>query len=166
MPLPLSLVVRRQASSMIRGSGNLKAGAASVGPVSPVQGYLASARGLLPGVQALGQTATGVAGARALVAAHVLECILKAYLSHRGVTENDLKDPKRRHNLELLWQEAAGRGLGIDVVPASWCVRLNELHNTPYHLRYPRVHALVLPAAEPMTSELESIVGLVSAMAK
>lgn len=151
---------------MIRGSGNLKAGAATIGPVSPVQGYLASAKGLLPGVQALGQTATGVAGARALVAAHVLESALKAYLAHGGVSEKDLMDPKRRHNLELLWQEAAARGLGIDVAPPSWCVRLNSLHNTPYHLRYPRVHAFVLPAAEPMTWELESLVRLVSATAK
>ncbi|MBS9405657.1 hypothetical protein KG088_18895 [Halomonas sp. TRM85114] len=151
------------AKQIVTCSGNMQAGEARIGQIVTSKAYMASAEGLLHGVLALSGIEKDVAPSRAFLAAQVLECALKAYLSNSGVSEADLKKKCRRHNLEVLWQEAVSKGLGVPVSPPDWCVTLNQLHDTPYHLRYPvRVHGLVLPRAEPLTSELKSVVETVS----
>ena len=148
---------------VVTGSGKMQAGEARMGGIVPSTAYMASAEGLLHGVLALSGIDKDVAPSRTFLAAQVLECALKAYLANIGVSESDLKKKSRRHNLEVLWKESVSHGLGISASPPDWCVRLNQLHDTPYHLRYPlRVHGLVLPGSEPMTSELKSVVAAVS----
>jgi hypothetical protein len=97
-----------------------------------------------------------------LVSGHVLECLLKAYLAKRGVSEADLKKPALRHDLAELWRRAGSRGLAISSSPPSWVEQLSGLHNQPFNLRYPmRFHGLVLPGCEPMVSELRALLELV-----
>ena len=92
------------------------------------------------------------------VAAHVLECLLKAILSKRGMSEKDLKDKVRRHNLARLWQDAAAGGPPFTTAIPAWVDRLNGLHDRPFFLRYPTtVHGLVLPATPSMVEELAAL---------
>ena len=109
--------------------------------------YLATATGLLRGASLLAAAPPSESEwAFALVAAQILECSLKAFLSKRG--ETGLKE----HDLAKLWARAAGR-LPIGDMP-QWAETLNSLHGPPdYHVRYPdKVNALVFP--EPHETEL------------
>ena len=131
-------------------------------PPSPAQSYLIAAKGLYPGVEVLvnspGQTAT----ACAFLAAQALECALKSYLSHVGKTENELKAPSIRHNLEALWAWAVCEGLSIQSQPPQWCITLNSAHDKPYYFRYPMgLNGLVLPALVPMASDLKNLLATV-----
>jgi len=149
---------------MVDGNADMQAGNASIGPLRPAHGYLAAARALLPALHVLARSSEDVTVARALLASHALECALKSYLAHAGVAERDLRDQSRRHNLETLWREAANAGLALQQPAPPWCITLNTLHDSPFHLRYPlRVHGLVLPGSEPLTAELQSVVDTVSA---
>jgi hypothetical protein len=95
----------------------------------------------------------------AMLAAHSLECALKAYLAHSGMLQKDLKDDNRRHNLEQLWDTAVNKGLGIENPPPKWCTTLNRLHDKPYHLRYQTgVAALVISNAGSMIAGLKSVI--------
>jgi hypothetical protein len=140
----------------------MQAGSASIGPVTDAVAYLAAARGLNAGVEALAAN-NEVASARAYLAAQTLECILKSYLAHKNVPEGKLRAPAIRHNLEKLWKLAFTEGAPIQQQPTAWCVRLNELHDKPYYLRYPMgLHGLVLPGSNPMVSDLKAIMASIS----
>jgi hypothetical protein len=104
--------------------------------------------------------------ALSLVAAHVLECLLKAFLS-RGGSDTAVRKQDVRHNLTLLWSMAAQEGLAIAVPAPDWVMRLSEIHDSPYYLRYSTgVHGIVMPPPQPMADELAALATLVSGSLK
>ena len=112
---------------------------------------------MLPGVRILAAASPLPALPLALVSAHVLECMLKAYLSKSG-DDLRLKQSDIRHNLNALWSLANSEGLNIPNQPPQWVECLSHLHKSPYYLRYSTgVHGLSTPAPEPMTAELAAL---------
>ncbi len=96
----------------------------------------------------------------ALVAAHGLESVLKAYLSRNG-DDSRLMERKVRHDLEKLWQLAVAEGLPVGVVP-DWAANLSQIHKHPYYLRYSAgIHGIITPAPQPMATELREILSKV-----
>ncbi len=117
------------------------------------------AESLMPGVKLLASGPISTSLALAFLCAHVLECLLKAFLAREGMPDSELRNHSIRHDLAKLWSEAAARGLCINASPPDWVMCLSHLHSPPsYFLRYSTgVHAIVSPAAQPMVSELEII---------
>lgn len=100
--------------------------------------------------------------ALSLLAAHTLECVLKAYLSKALGSDELLKQRALRHNLVALWKLAAASGLPVAPEPPDWAACLGGLHDSPYYLRYSTgVHGIVSPAPQPMTTELRSLLDAV-----
>jgi hypothetical protein len=140
-------------------------------PASPYT-YLGVAEGLMPGVKPLVDALpSGTSATLAFVCAHVLECLLKAYLS-RGGSDAALRQPSIRHNLSALWKKAYKQGLPVSDAPPDWVECLSGLHNEPYPLRYSigidratnikrPISAILLPAAEPMVTELVTLLEVV-----
>jgi hypothetical protein len=146
----------------ITGTVSITLESAKIMPAGPPYTYLGVAENLMPGVKVLA-AATPVPGlALPFVCAHVLECVLKAYLS-RYVPEKALRDRKLCHNLNALWILASAQGLRVDASPPAWVDCLSGLHNGPkFFLRYStRVHGVVSPAAEPMATELGALLEVV-----
>lgn len=71
-------------------------------------GSLSIAQRMMPGVKVLAAASPLPALTLALVAAHVLECMLKAFLSRDG-SDDAIKKPNVRHNLEAPSAMAARR---------------------------------------------------------
>jgi len=133
----------------------------TVVPPAPPHTYFGVAQSLMPGVKVLAAASPSPALALALVAAHVLECLLKAYLSKDG-SDVAVKGRSVRHDLNALWAMAYAQGLRVPESPPSWADCLSGLHEWPYYLRYSAgVHGIVSPGAEPMTSELAALLELV-----
>lgn len=131
-------------------------------PPSPSQSYLIAAKGLFLGTEALASNSGQTAMACAFLAAQVLECALKSYLAHVGKPESELMKTLVRHNLELLWTEAVGKGLNVQSDPPHWCSTLNSAHDKPYYFRYPMgLNGFVFPALLPMVSDLKSLLATV-----
>ena len=130
-------------------------------PPEPPHTYVGIAHAMLEGVKALAEAENPPALALALLAAHTLECTLKAYLSRSG-DDNRLKVRAVRHNLNALWSLAYAEGLSVPSNPPQWADTLSHLHNSPYYLRYSiGVHGIGSPAVEPMTTELQGILSQV-----
>jgi hypothetical protein len=145
----------------IIGSMSIAEGDDVMTPAAPPQTYFGVAQSMMPGVRTLATASPFSSLALCLVAAHVLECLLKAYLSRSG-SDAALKDPKVRHNLNALWELAVAQGLAVPKSPPSWVADLSGLHDSPYYLRYsPGVNGIVAPGAEPMTSELLALAEIV-----
>ena len=133
----------------------------TIAPAAPPYTYLGIAQAMIGGVRVLASASPTFALALALVAAHVLECTLKAYLSRSG-SDVAVRAPAVRHNLAALWAMAHADGLLVPNTPPSWVSMLSGLHNSPYYLRYSTgIHGMSSPAAEPMTSELSALIALV-----
>lgn len=130
-------------------------------PPAPPHTYFGVAQSMMPGVRVLATASPSPALALDLVAAHVLECLLKAYLS-RGGSDVGLRDQNVCHNLKALWEMAFAQGLRVPQSAPSWVDCLSGLHKHPYYLRYSAgVHGIVSPSAEPMTSELTALLEVV-----
>jgi hypothetical protein len=131
----------------------------SISKPAPPETYLGVAESMMAGVSVLAKH--GIAGlALPLVAAHTLECALKAYLSRDG-QDSRLKQPALRHHIEELRKLARTEGLPIGDVP-DWAANLSRIHDKPYYLRYSTgIHGIVTPAPEPMATELAAIIGTV-----
>ena len=113
---------------------------------------------MLPGVRILADASPLPALPLAMISAHVLECILKAYLSRSG-DDRRLRQSDVRHNLEALWSLARADGLNVQSQPPQWVAGLSQLHDSPYYLRYSTgVHGIVSPAPEPMATELAALI--------
>jgi hypothetical protein len=130
-------------------------------PITPLTSF-GVAENLMPGVKLLASGPTSTSLALAFLCAHVLECLLKAFLAREGMSDSELRSQSIRHDLAKLWSEAVARGLHVSAAPPDWVTCLSRLHAPPYFLRYsPHVHAIVSPAAQPMVSELEMILEVV-----
>jgi len=146
---------------MITGTMNVTLEGVSIKPPGPPDTYIGTARNFLVGVLELANT-PNCAFALAFLAAQAAECGLKAYLSRSG---NDirLKQNPIRHDLSALWTLAAHEGLGVAATPPNWLSNLSQLHGAPYYLRCSiGVHGVVLPATEPMVSELSALIENIS----
>lgn len=74
-------------------------------PMTALQGYMVSATGLLPSVKLLASSGPEHLRANALVGGFVLECTLKAFITHKRLTE--VPPPQLRGNdLEAFWCKA------------------------------------------------------------
>ncbi len=127
-------------------------------PAGPPATYFGVAENMMRGVKVLAATSPLPALALAIVAAHVLECLLKAYLS-RGGSDAAVRKRDVQHDLVALWAMAVAQGLRVQKSPPDWVARLGALHKGPdFVLRYSTgVHGIVSPAAEPMTAELAAL---------
>ena len=141
----------------ITGTASITLQPVTIAPAAPPHTYFGVAQSMMAGVKVLAAASPPPALALALVAAHVLECLLKAYLSRDG-SDAALKSPDVRHDLNALWAMAFAQGLPVPEAPPSWVDCLSGLHKSPYYLRYSTgVHGIVSPGAEPMTSELAAL---------
>jgi hypothetical protein len=144
----------------ITGTISLTLGDATIASAGPPHTYFGVAQELLPAITILANAAPSP-WAVALLCAHTLECLLKAYLSRSG-TDTHLKHPQVRHNLGDLWRHAAIAGLSVHSNPPDWVERLGALHDTPYYLRYSTgVNGVVTPPPGLMASELAALFELV-----
>ena len=145
----------------ITGTGSVLLGSVTIAPPAPPRTYLGVAQNMVIGVRTLADASRISSLALCLVAAHVSECTLKAFLSRSG-SDKALKAPAVRHNLEELWSRAHAGGLPVPHAPPAWLSTLSHLHNAPFYLRYSTgVHGLVTPSPEPMASELAKLLELV-----
>ncbi len=151
----------------IKGPASSILGPLTVAPAGPPGTYFDVAENMLRGVQVLAPPPLPSTLALALVAAHVLECLLKASILRGGpdaTLEKELEHGKDRHNLTALWGKAFAQG---PTSPPGWAEHLSRLHNRPYPLRYSKAkdgatrpgyfHGIGSPAPEPMTSELAAL---------
>jgi hypothetical protein len=145
----------------ITGTASITLQPMTIAPAAPPHTYFGVAQSMMLGVKVLAAASPPPALALALVAAHVLECLLKAYLSREG-SDDALRKTAVRHNLNRLWAMAFAQGLRVPESPPSWVDRLSGLHKWPYYLRYSTdVHGIVSPGAEPMTSGLAALLEIV-----
>jgi hypothetical protein len=125
-------------------------------PVLP-QSYFGVAQSLVPAAKILAAASPPPAIALAMVCAHTLECLLKAFLSKDG-SDSEVRKKNVQHNIVALWAMAHAKGLHIPESPPSWVECLSRIHDSPYYLRYSTgVHGIVTPGAEPMASELVAL---------
>lgn len=139
-------------------------------------GYMIVAHDLLPAVEALSTLPSSIyPRGCAMLAAHALECTLKAFLSHKG-KEEEIRDRDVRHNLVALWDIAYKEGLSISKDPPDWVTILSQGHGPNFYLRYQEgvkvysrhviVHGGQYPALIPMTTELKKLVEMVTLAVK
>ena len=128
-------------------------------------GYMIVARDLLQGVEALSTLPKVSSRGCALIAAHVLECALKAFLWHKGKKEIRARDVQ--HDLVALWNMAYKEGLSIPQVPPDWCTTLSSGHGRRFYFRYLEghgktvVHGGQTPALIPMAVALRNLIEMV-----
>ena len=143
-------------------TGDLRAGSARLGVTSAASQFITAARDFREGVDAVANS-TRLWRVGAFLAGQSLECALKAYLSHDGVTEEKLKN-EYAHHLGKAWREAAKRGLGIQEDPPQWCVLLDYVHDRPFPLRYPsELNGYRLPNGQRLADELTRLIDAVAA---
>ena len=113
------------------------------------------ARDLLQGVEVLSALQNIHPRGCALIAAHALECALKAFLWHKG-KKKEIRAPDVQHDLVTLWNMAYKEGLSIPQVPPDWCTVLSSGHGPNFYFRYQEgqgktvVHGGQTPALIPM----------------
>lgn len=142
---------------------NSRDGLKFTGHSRPPDTFLHVVRCLMPGVRILAANASPDAShALVMLCAHVLECLLKAYLSRDG-PDNKVTGPTIRHNLCKLWECAYVEGLPVQKTPPAWVDRLSHLHDNPFILRYRGgdCGGIYLPTTEPITTELEGLIEIV-----
>lgn len=123
-------------------------------PAAPWRSYLRVAMSLAPGLRALDPDNPEVYAAHAFLSCHMLECVLKAYLS-RTSAETYLQSPAVRHNLERLWELSSEQGLQVLLPTPVWVQQLGFLHDKPFYLRYaPSVGGVAMPNPEPGRGQL------------
>jgi hypothetical protein len=128
------------------------------------------ARELLQGVEALSTLPNISPRAAALIAAHALECALKAFLWHKGITA--IRNNETQHNLVALWGMAYNQLLSIPQEPPDWCKILGSGHGPNFYFRYQEgvrngkqktiVHSGQTPALIPMVTELRKLIEMVA----
>ena len=133
-----------------------------IAPARPPNTYLGIAELLMPGLDALASSKSTVGVPLAFLAAHTLECLLKAYISTAAGSDAKVRKGRIKHDLHELWKLAVSKGLPVSASIPAWAENLSQLHGPPYFLRYSTgVHGLVTPAAQPMVSDLKALLEMV-----
>ena len=105
-------------------------------PPNQLDAYIIVARDLLPAIEALSNVKNIHPRGCALIAAHVLECSLKAFLWHKG-KKDAIFEQKNRHNLVALWEMAYNENnLDIQESPPNWVKTLSIGHGPNFYFRY------------------------------
>jgi hypothetical protein len=135
------------------------------------KGYMIVARDLLQAVEALSILPPNVSPRGcALIAAHALECVLKAFLWHKG--KKRIWTRKDQHNLVVLWNIAYKEGLSIPQVPPDWITILSSGHGPNFYFRYQKgeggtiVHGGSTPELIPMRDALKNLIEMVGLSVK
>lgn len=122
---------------------------------------------LLQGVEALSTLQNISSRGCALIAAHALECALKAFLWHKG-KKKEIRDPMVQHDLVSLWDMAyKEKTLSIPSAPPDWCKILSSGHGPNFYFRYQEgedktvVHGGQTPALIAMAVELKKLIEMV-----
>lgn len=150
----------------VTGTAEIALAPVRVLPAGPPHTYIGIASGLLPGIRILANAASPPALPLTMLCAHMLECVLKAYVSRSG-DDSRVKQADVRHSLNALWCLAHSVGFAVPATPPDWVASLSGLHESPYYLRYSTgVHGLVLPPTEPMVSELAALLEQVRSQLK
>lgn len=145
---------------------NVELPALSIGQPNEGDGYKIVARELLQGVEALSTLPNVSPRNCALIAAHALECALKAFLWHKGKTK-EIRQNDVRHDLVALWIMAYKEGLSVPEIPPDWCSILSSGHGPNFYFRYQEgqgktvVHGGQTPALIPMAAELKKLIEMV-----
>ncbi|WP_299982713.1 hypothetical protein [Desulfobacula sp.] len=133
-------------------------------PPSQLDAYIIVARDLLQGVEALSNINTINHRACSLIAAHALECTLKAFLWYKGKKE-EIRKPKVQHNLITLWDMSYNeKTLNIPKSPPDWVKILSLGHGPNFYFRYQEgekkavVQGGQTPALIPMAIALKEII--------
>ena len=140
----------------------------------PTEGesYIVVARDLFQGVEALSTQQSISPRACALIAAHTLECTLKAFLWHKG-KKAEIRTIKVRHDIAALWDLAyKERTLNLPDVMPDWVEILASGHGPNFYFRYQEgkkdqegnktiVHGGQIPALIPMAVELSKLIEMV-----
>jgi hypothetical protein len=101
-----------------------------------IDSYMIVARDLMQGVEALSDANNISPRSCSLIAAHVLECTLKAYLVHYGKVE-EVRKSDIRHNLLGLWDMAfKEKSLYLPEIPPDWVKTLSVGHGPNFYFRY------------------------------
>jgi hypothetical protein len=136
------------------------------------KGYMIVARDLLKAVKALSILPPNVPPRGcAMLAAHALECVLKAFLWHKG-KEKEIRKHDVQHDLEALWNMAYKEGLSIPKDPPTWVTILNSGHKPNFYFRYQKgqgktvVHGGQTPALIPMRDALKNLIEMVGLAVK
>ena len=142
--------------------------------VQPTEGdgYMIVARDLWQSVEALSTLPPSVPPRGcALIAAHALECALKAFLWHKG--RKKIWEHKDEHDLIALWNMAYNeKGLSIPEVPPDWVTILSYGHGPNFYFRYQKgqgktvVHGGATPALIPMREALKNLIEMVGIAVK
>lgn len=130
-------------------------------------GYMIVAHDLLQAVEALSTLPPTIhPRGCAMLAAHALECTLKAFLSHKR--KNGLRG---EHELLKLWKMACKEGLNIPQVPPDWVTILSWGHGPNFYFRYQEgvkvnskhviVHGGQTPDLVPMAIALRKLIEIV-----
>lgn len=156
-------------------SVNVELPALSIAQPTEGDGYEIVANELLQGVEALSALPNVPPRSCALIAAHALECALKAFLWHNG-KRTEIKKHNVRHDLEALWNMAYKASLGIPQAPPDWCTILGSGHGPNFYFRYQEgqkvgqqktvVHGGQTPALIPMAVELKKLIKMVELAVK
>jgi hypothetical protein len=146
------------------GNINISLPAFKMAHPSQLDAYMIVARDLLQGVEALSGFNNIHPRSCALIAAHSLECALKAFLWHKG-KKAEVRKSKVQHNLIALWDLSYNEGdLYIPKSPPDWVAALSLGHGPNFYFRYQQgknktiVNGGVTPALVPMALALKEIV--------
>jgi hypothetical protein len=140
----------------------------------PTQGdaYMIVARDLLRGIEALSTLPNVSPRGCALIAAHALECAIKAFLWHKG-KKKEIRRRDVQHDLVALWNMTYKEGgLGIPEVPPDWVTILSSGHGPNFYFRYQEgegktvVQGGQTPALIPMAVELKKLIEMVELATK
>ena len=140
-----------------------------VGQPTEGEGYMIVAGDLFQAVEALSTLPPNISPRGcAMLAAHASECVLKAFLWHKG----KIWPRKDQHNLVALWNIAYKEGLGIPQVPPDWVTILSSGHGPYFYFRYQKgqgktvVHGGQTPAPIPMRDALKNLIEMVGLAVK
>jgi hypothetical protein len=135
-------------------------------------GYMIVARDLLQGVEALSTLPPNVhPRSCALIAAHALECALKAFLWHKG-KKKEIRGRDVQHDLVALWNMAHKEDLSIPRDPPDWATVLSSGHGPNFYFRYQKgqggtvVNGGQTPALIPMMDALKNLIEMVGLAVK
>lgn len=137
--------------------------------LNPTQGdaYMIVARDLLQSVEALSTLPNVSPRGCALIAAHALECALKAFLWHKG-KKKEIRASDVQHDLVALWNMAYNeKDLSIQKLPPDWVTILSSGHGPNFYFRYQEgkgktvVHGGQTPDLIPMTVALKNLIEMV-----
>ena len=152
---------------MSNSIGNFAMPVLRVGQPTEGDGYMIVARDLLQGVEALSAFPNISSRSCALIAAHALECAIKAFLWHKG-KEKEIRGRDVQHDLVALWNMAyKEKGLSIPQVPPDWVTTLSSGHKPNFYFRYKKgqgknvVHGGQTPALIPMRDALKNLIEMV-----